>query len=63
MKSRIVLASGKLISGSLFAAVAGDAADAAGESSKHFGTLTQLSMAVAQAMPAEKYGFRPHPNR
>jgi uncharacterized damage-inducible protein DinB len=40
---------------------AADAADAAGEYSKHFAALGQLSVAVAQAMPAEKYGFKPHP--
>ncbi|HKW97899.1 MAG TPA: DinB family protein [Bryobacteraceae bacterium] len=34
---------------------------AAGEYAKHFGALAKLSIAVAQAMPAEKYGFRPHP--
>lgn len=34
---------------------------AAGEYSKHFGALTKLSVAVAQAMPPEQYGFRPHP--
>jgi uncharacterized damage-inducible protein DinB len=33
----------------------------AGEYAKHFAPLTKLSIAVAQAMPAEKYGFRPHP--
>jgi len=37
-------------------------ADAAGEYSKHFAALRQLSIAVAQAMPAEQYGFRPHPD-
>jgi uncharacterized damage-inducible protein DinB len=36
-------------------------ASAAGEYCKHFGALTQLSIAVAQAMPADRYGFRPHP--
>ena len=36
-------------------------ANAAGEYSKHFGALSQLSIAVAQAMPPEQYGFRPHP--
>ena len=34
---------------------------AAGEYSWHLAALGQLSVAVAQAMPAEKYGFRPHP--
>jgi len=34
---------------------------AAGEYAKHFDALSKLSVAVAQAMPAEQYGFRPHP--
>jgi uncharacterized damage-inducible protein DinB len=33
----------------------------AGEYAKHFAALSQLSVAVAQAMPPEQYGFRPHP--
>ena len=33
----------------------------AGEYAKHFAPLSQLSVAVAEAMPAEKYGFKPHP--
>jgi uncharacterized damage-inducible protein DinB len=33
----------------------------AGEYSKHLGALSKLSIAVAQAMPPEQYGFRPHP--
>ena len=36
------------------------AANAAGEYSKHFGALSKLSVAVAQAMPPDQYGFRPH---
>ena len=28
---------------------------------KHFGALSKLSIAVAEAMPAGKYGYRPHP--
>jgi uncharacterized damage-inducible protein DinB len=36
-------------------------AEASTEYSKHFGALSQLSVAVAEAMPAEKYGFKPHP--
>jgi uncharacterized damage-inducible protein DinB len=35
--------------------------DASGEYSKHFVALAELSVAVAQAMPPEKYSFRPHP--
>src|SRR5689334_10059758 len=34
---------------------------AAGEYARHFGALSKLSVAVAEAMPADKYGFRPHP--
>lgn len=36
-------------------------ASAAGEYDKHFPALSQLSVAVAQAMPADQYSFRPHP--
>ena len=40
---------------------AGAQAIAAGEYAKHFSALSQLSVAVAQAMPPDQYGFRPHP--
>jgi uncharacterized damage-inducible protein DinB len=33
----------------------------AGEYAKHFDALAKLSVAVANAMPADQYGFRPHP--
>lgn len=33
----------------------------AGEYAKHFGALKELTVAVAQAMPAEHWNFRPHP--
>lgn len=36
-------------------------AGSAGEYAKHFAPLGQLSVAVADAMPAEKYDFKPHP--
>lgn len=36
-------------------------AAAAGEYAKHLGALSKLSIQVAQAMPADQYGFRPHP--
>jgi uncharacterized damage-inducible protein DinB len=36
-------------------------APAAGEYAKHFAALIQLSVAVAQTMPPDQYGFRPHP--
>ena len=43
------------------ASLAETPAPAAGEYVKHFAALSQLSVAVAQAMPADQYGFRPHP--
>jgi len=43
------------------ASVAETSAPAAGEYAKHFTALSQLSVAVAQAMPPDQYGFRPHP--
>ena len=43
------------------ASLAETPAPAAGEYAKHFGALSQLSVAVAQAMPPDQYGFRPHP--
>lgn len=36
-------------------------ANAAGEYAKHFGALGTLTVEVAKAMPADQYGFRPHP--
>ena len=44
---------------SLFSSIV--VASAAGEYDKHFAALSQLSVAVAQAMPVESYSFRPHP--
>ena len=37
------------------------AGEYAGEYAKHFEALRKLSIAVAEAMPAKEYGFRPHP--
>ena len=37
------------------------AANAAGEYLKHLAALEKLSVAVAEAMPAGQYGYRPHP--
>jgi uncharacterized damage-inducible protein DinB len=59
MLSRAILA--LVVLASLSSFVAHAPATAAGEYSIHFGPLTQLSIAVAQAMPADKYNFRPHP--
>jgi uncharacterized damage-inducible protein DinB len=36
-------------------------ANAAAEYGEHFGALSKLSVAVAEAMPPEQYAFRPHP--
>ena len=41
--------------------IAGGQAGAAGEYARHFAPLAKLSIAVAEAMPADQYGFRPHP--
>lgn len=35
-------------------------ANAGNEYSKHFAALGKLSIAVAQAMPPDQYGFKPH---
>jgi len=59
MLSRAVVALAVLIPLSLL--TANSAANASGEYSKHFGALSELSIAVAQAMPPEHYAFRPHP--
>ena len=45
----------------LLLAGTGFQAEADTEYSTHFGALSQLSVAVAEAMPGEKYGFKPHP--
>jgi hypothetical protein len=36
-------------------------AQAAAEYAKHFEALSKLSVAVAKTMPADQYGFKPHP--
>ena len=62
MISRAVVALAILLSLSFVNAdAAAVPANAAEEYSKHFGALSELSVAVAQAMPPEQYGFRPHP--
>ena len=42
-------------------AVRAQASPAAGEYARHFAALSELSVAVAQAMPEDQYGFKPHP--
>src|SRR5260370_8025673 len=62
MLFRVVLALVVALPFSRFAVDAGGApSNAAGEYSKHFGALGKLSIAVAEAMPPDQYGFRPHP--
>ncbi|HKI25616.1 MAG TPA: DinB family protein [Candidatus Sulfotelmatobacter sp.] len=61
MKSPALLLLISAVSIPLFVASAGPAATPAAEYSTHFDALTKLSIAVAQAMPADQYGFRPHP--
>jgi hypothetical protein len=43
------------------ARAAANPATPAAEYSTHFDALTKLSIAVAQAMPADQYSFKPHP--
>ena len=45
----------------LTAKVTAAAAETSGEYAKHFSALSQLSIAVAKAMPHDQYSFRPHP--
>ena len=62
MTSRAVVAVAVLLSLALLAADAvAVAANAAAEYATHFDALSDLSIAVAQAMPPDQYGFRPHP--
>lgn len=63
MKFRAMLHAIMLTPVFLFAANAVAAQpSAAGEYAKHFAALAKLSVGVAQAMPPEKYAFRPHPD-
>lgn len=57
MKSRIGMAIAALIA----TCIAGPSRAQTTEYAKHFGALGALSVAVAQAMPAEQYAFRPDP--
>ena len=61
MLRRSAVATAVLLLLSLFTASStGLTANAAGEYASHFGALSALSIAVAKAMPAEQYSFRPH---
>ena len=62
MKTLVALACVLLLLPLLAAAGPPDApATAAAEYARHFDALSQLSIAVAQAMPEDKYSFKPHP--
>jgi uncharacterized damage-inducible protein DinB len=62
MLFQIVLALVVVLPFSRFAVDAGGVpSNDAGEYSRHFGALSKLSIAVAEAMPPDQYGFRPHP--
>lgn len=58
MKLRVIVAASVLFCVSFSRANTGATA---GEYSKHFDALSKLSIAVAEAMPPDHYGFRPHP--
>ena len=60
MISRTFLASAFLTSLTI-PALAKIQTNAAGEYSKHFAPLKDLSVAVAAAMPPEHWDYRPHP--
>src|ERR1700688_2503181 len=62
MTSRALVCLAVLFLLSLFTSTAALPADATGEYSKHFGALSKLSVAVAQAMSPEDYAFRPYPD-
>jgi uncharacterized damage-inducible protein DinB len=62
MKPISVISLAAFVSLSLAVPRLATASPASGEYARHFDTLAKLSVAVAQAMPAEKYAFRPHPD-
>ncbi len=62
MGGLLVIGQPVLISQPSSAQVPTEGKPAAGEYVKHFDALVGLSVAVAEGMPAEKYGFKPHPD-
>jgi uncharacterized damage-inducible protein DinB len=56
-----VISQAALIATLVCTAAQGRAQNSAGEYARHFAPLGELSVAVAEAMPAEKYSFKPHP--
>src|SRR6266436_5488502 len=61
MVSRAAVMLVLLVPLAVFAAEAAAPENAAGEYAKHPDALGKLSVAVAEAMPPDQYGFRPHP--
>ena len=62
MRSRVQIALGVLLTLSLVPSGATQGSQKpAGEYAQHFGALAKLSVEVARTMPADQYGFRPHP--
>jgi DinB family protein len=60
MRRRLGMGWGVVVGLMLTAGLATDTGVGGGEYAKHFGALRKLSVEVAQAMPAEEYGFKPH---
>ena len=59
--TRITIAAAVLLAHfAAFSTIVAAQTNPAAEYSKHFTALTKLSIAVAEAMPAGQYGFRPH---
>lgn len=63
MRARSLLVLSILVLLAVFATrlVCSPSKPAAAEYAQHFGPLAKLSVAVAEAMPADQYSFRPHP--
>ena len=61
MKHVICVAIAALVAAPLFAAEGGSAGKFAQEFGKHWATARDLTLAVADAMPAENYTFKPNP--
>lgn len=61
MKLFVSLAICALLSCSAFAADEAGSSKAAAEFAKHFATAKELTLLVADAMPAENYDFKPNP--
>src|SRR5579864_3774323 len=62
MRIRTEVALAVLIVFSVLTATAAQAPQKPGaEYAQHFGALAKLSVEVAQTMPADQFGFRPHP--